>query len=706
MGVSRTFRVNLVLCLTPVLLLGLLRISAAPPPATITLPIEIVGENGSTRTVAFNLPAARAPQVRALSMQIHGISYPDMISVQLNSGPWLPLNNGTVAVAEPGKSYGGIGGALTTLKMTMPLTGGAAADGANTLRFRFNRSNGVVSGFRVIAFNLLGADSAPLLEPSTFTQDDPQNWAAPLTDAASLKAGQELWNHAPLTPGEFRSVPMIHAHCADCHARDGRDLKYFSYSNESIVARSRFHGLSELQGRQIASYIRSLSAPSPGRPWNPPYQPGPGLDTQPAANWAAGAGIGWVLENDSATLPYLFPATAAPTMPALLPRITRDAFRPDGNLNPREIPIAFQLPDWNHWLPQIHPLDAWGPSFAKSEFADWYAPAGASAYAPGKAPAGKPSLRALLASPDLDAAISSGRIVAWFDKWRDARRGFLKPYVEAKTVNWTPELGVKAYSTELWQLVKTWELTQEFGLETRGRDYYGSNGEARTWFNNIPAATAPTSVNIPSGPSGMGGSALTNEYFDASWYQLQILLNSGNHRHRDRTPVDWVYVIGRFLDLHRETHRPEPARLLVAVIKAAQSTDPNLGPENRSQGWNPRQTVDPSIMISEAWAPVMQALPADVRRAATESLLAAWLEKNLQYSLGRYFTPGLSEASYGAPTSIGDISGGKIWKNEPEFRAAGVSAEVLAQLQKWGNAYMDMARRFQYSDSPRRSSAK
>ncbi|PYU19329.1 MAG: hypothetical protein DMG32_24705 [Acidobacteria bacterium] len=51
----------------------------------------------------------------------------------------------------------------------------------------------------------------------------------------------------------------------------------------------------------------------------------------------------------------------------------------------------------------------------------------------------------------------------------------------------------------------------------------------------------------------MGGSALTNEYFDASWYELQMLVNSGNHRHRDRLPVDWVYLIGRYLDVYRES---------------------------------------------------------------------------------------------------------------------------------------------------------
>src|SRR5207249_8229093 len=45
----------------------------------------------------------------------------------------------------------------------------------------------------------------------------------------------------------------------------------------TTLFRSMFHGLSEQQGELVASYIRSLPVPNPGRPWNPPYQPGPGL---------------------------------------------------------------------------------------------------------------------------------------------------------------------------------------------------------------------------------------------------------------------------------------------------------------------------------------------------------------------------------------------------------------------------------------------
>jgi len=195
----------------------------------------------------------------------------------------------------------------------------------------------------------------------------------------------------------------------------------------------------------------------------------------------------------------------------------------------------------------------------------------------------------------------------------------------------------------------------------------------------------------------MGGSALTNEYFDASWYELQMLLNNGNHRHRDRIPVDWVYLVGRFLDLYRESRRAEPARLLVAVIKAMQSTDPSIGPENRGQGWRPSQNVDPTIMVSAVWAPIFQPFSGDIKRAVTESLLAAWLDKNLQYPLARYFTAGLSERSYATPASLGGITGGNVWELAPLFMKAGVNSEIVQQLEKWGRSYTDVAARFQYA---------
>jgi len=154
--------------------------------------------------------------------------------------------------------------------MRVVLRHGIAVTGTNTVRFRFNLTDGVSSGYRVLAWNFLTAEGAEIIPSEEFAEDNPDAWSAPFTDKGSIQAGRELWQAATLTQSSNPDAPRIHAHCADCHAQDGRDLKYFNYSNHSIVTRSRFHGLSTLQGEQIASYIRSLSSPNPGRPWNPP----------------------------------------------------------------------------------------------------------------------------------------------------------------------------------------------------------------------------------------------------------------------------------------------------------------------------------------------------------------------------------------------------------------------------------------------------
>jgi len=671
------------------------------------LPIEVLSADGTAVSRTVTLQPEQAQSARSLWLQIHGVRYAEQASVQVNTSAWIPLNNNTVTIAGPGKSFGGIGGGFATLAMTLPLPNGTVISGVNTIRFRFNQTDGVNSAYRVLVWNFLTIDGRKIIPPDNFAEDLPETWAPPFPDVASIRAGRELWQGASLAVNNLPNSQRIQAHCADCHAQDGRDLKYFNFSNASIIDRSRFHGLSVLQGEQIASYIRSLALPNPGRPWNPPYQPGPGLDEQPISSWAAGAGLDWVLDQDTEALPYLFgqhdarlsgtasnPRGNTASLGELVTHITPETFRPDGNLNPRQIPIALQLPDWSQWLPRVHPKDAWGSAFTQSEFAALYA----GEESPGKTGkiAANPQLRALLAA-DQREDYNVRALVPAFAQWSQARRSFLRRFVDGKTV-WSTALTDKVYSTQLWQLVKTWEMMQEFGLEGRGRDIFGSTADSRSWFNTIPADTAPSAAHIPDGAAGVGGSGLTNEYLSASWYELQIVLNSGNHQHRDRGPVDWVYVIGRFRDLYGETHQPEPARLLVAVIKALQSTDPHLGPDDLSQGWRPEQNVDPRIMVSAAWAPVFKPLPIEVHQALTAALLAAWMDKNLQYPIERHLPMGLrsSAHAYALPHDYADISGGKVWEASQQFRNAGVSPELVRRLQQWGLAYTDRAARIQY----------
>jgi len=621
------------------------------------LPIEIMGADGSQVAVTIELPPASATHVQSLWLQVHGLEYPGLASVRVNNGPWVSLNNQSVAVAQPGLGYGGIGGAFATLKMTLPLAPGSVVDGLNRIAFRFNRTNGVVSGFRVLAFNFLQPDGKPMLPPRAFRAEDPDHWQPPLREPNKIAQGQQLWQSAPLRASSLAGAPAIRAHCSDCHARDGSDLKYFNYSNLSIIARSQFHGLSEQEGQEIASYIRSLDAPHPGRPWNPPYQPGPGMQTRSGEELAAGAGLHWVLDEDSLTLRSLFGKPDATAVSATV-------FAPDGDLKLREIPIAFQMPDWNHWLPQVHPLDAWGEKFARSELSRMYA------------------------SLNAEGSALGGDAPGFFARWLKSRSKFLQPPRKSDAARWSPSLSQSLYATLLWQLVKTWEISHRYGLEASGGDV--------VWKNVMAAGTAPAAVNIPNNANGMAGSGLTNEYFNNAWYELQLLMNAGGHQHHGRDPVDWAYVAGHERELERWSGVPEPGRVLVTAIAAMQATDPMIGPQDNAKGWRPDQTIDPRMMTTPEWSETFAGLPPAQRRAITQAWLRAWLEKCTSYPVVTYFHLAQLSDSYEPPKDLRAISGGKVWESALRFRAAGVDGKLVDRLELWGTQYMAAASLFQY----------
>jgi hypothetical protein len=633
----------------------------------VRLPLEVFLA-GPVESCAVILSAPQAAAARSVWLQIDGLQYSGEASIQINDKPWIPLDNETVTVAQPGRTWGGIGGAVRTLTLVMPLEAGGAHAGPFTVRFRFNATNGVASEFRVLAWNLLTADGTAIVPASEFTEDSP-SWTAPLPGRDAVQSGYNLWRTAPLVASSLPNSPKIRAHCADCHTHDGRDLQYFGFSNASIVARSRFHGLSRTEGEQIASYIRSLPVGHPGRPWNPPYQPGPELGRRQVSEWAAGAGRSAVLDDDTEALPYLASGKS----------VGPDLFRPDGDLAAWKIPIALPLPEWNQWLPVVHPTDAWGEGFSRSDFAALY-----------DGPARR-SLRSALQPGGSDARNTE----ALFRNWSRTRRDFLKSVLPAGT-QWSPELSAKVYSTQLWQLVKTWEMTQDYLLE--GGTAGGNSAGSRMWHNTIAAEAAPSNAGIPDNESGVGGSAVTNAYLSNAWYELQVLLFAGGHGHRNRGPVDWAYLIGRFRDLYLCTHRAEPIRLLIATTKALQSTDPGIGPDDPVRGWRPDESVDPRIMVDTQWRPIFETLPPSVRVSLTEALLTAWMDKNLQYSPAAYLPQGTrrTPGAYKAPAGSAGITGGRVWQAAQAFLEAGVSPELVRRLQLWGRALDDRAARISY----------
>ena len=272
--------------------------------AAVQLPIEVNATDTGSKVESATVDLQNGLVPNRLWLKLHNLTYSTQASVRVNGGDWIDLRNDTpeLTMFDKARNFGGIGGANFTIAVTIDLpasgSGSAVPGGNNTVEFRFNGTDGNASGFRVLDFDFVDSSDTMCVSNGEKTEENPDNWSAPsgYGSSSDINTGETLWRqrnllvNSPLTPNQ-----TIAASCSDCHAQDGLDLKYFSYSNKSIIDRSKFHGLNVNQGSRIAAYIRSLSYSNPGRPWNPPYQPGPGLDAKPIEEWAAGAGIDAVL---------------------------------------------------------------------------------------------------------------------------------------------------------------------------------------------------------------------------------------------------------------------------------------------------------------------------------------------------------------------------------------------------------------------------
>jgi hypothetical protein len=641
-----------------------------PPPPTqgaIVLPIEVMGSDGTTKAVSFTLPSSSGLSGSAsMYLQIHGLEYETEGSIQLNGGSWIALNNQTAKVIGLAKNHGGISGGFSTLPMTVPVPANSLKAGSNTITFRFNATDGNSSGYRVLAFNVQLADGSQLLAQSSFTQDDPSQWKPPLTSSSDIAAGQILWRSANLVqPVGGGATQSIKAHCGDCHAADGRDLKYFNYSNNTIRIRSMFHGLTSTQADQIASYIRTLSTPAPSqaRPWNPPYQPGPGTDSKPVGEWAAGAGLSAILNSDQDMLPYV-----APTL-------TAADFNPKGNLSIRNTPIPFQLLDWNHWLPTIYPADAYGQSFLQSTmYADY----------------GFLNSVLMLNNPNQYSA-NADRVSRWTT---DAMNFFSTLSIPSSTsASWsTPSTAQKLYSIFQWETVKTWEINQVFGLEGMAQSAFGPQADSRAWYSNAPFRTSPTFLEIPGGAAGIQhGSKAGYDSVSNGWYYLQVILNHGNKVQGDNNPVDWQYLYND-ISLQAQYSSPQAIMYLAVLTKALQD-DQNGAPPTAVNGWSLSRN-DPSVLVrgpnmdgdSNIWASMPITTPSNIRSALLNSYMTQWLAAVRQWTPQQFYNSGQTSQTET------NLNGGQEWAGTvaarvgytiPRLHFLGVSDSLTMQLANW-----------------------
>ena len=618
-----------------------------PPTTTaVQLPLEVMGPAGTTVGASFTLPPGSNLNGLQLWLQIHGLKYETEASVQVNGGAWIPINSSTGTVLGQAKVFGGIGGGFSTLKMTLNLPAGSLVTGQNNLTFRFEGTDGVTSGYRVLNFNILSLGSQ-LIPQSSFTWDDPSRWQPPLNNAADIQAGQTLWRTATLTAPGFG---QIQAKCSSCHAQDGRDLKYFNYSNYSIRVRAMFHGLTAQQGDQIASYIRSLNAPAPAsaRPWNPPYQPGPGADSRPVSEWASGAGVDAVVDDDQQMLSYLMPGGSTA------------AWEHNAYLNAREMPIPLQLADWNQWLPKIHPMDSFGAAFSNSTLMALYQ-----------------KLRSEL-RPNDSAAYAAA--ASDFGYWESRDLDFTTPITPASTdPSWqSPNFTNAIYSIRLWSLVKQWELNQEFGLEGMPQAVFGAQSSSRAWYSQMPFVT----FNVPHDARGIGnGLPITSTYDRYRWYHLQLVLNDGNGTAQGTWPIDWGYALGfpsNDLTWDNQTSQSrfaDASLLILWLVKGLQAKDR----QDPSNGWSLVETDPADLVNFPAIASIWNESSTSTKLQMINSYLGVWLRKVQTFTPQQWYASGNANPIFLLDQS-GSLYSSRIAHALPRFRFVGVDSTLLNQL--------------------------
>ncbi len=603
------------------------------------LPLEVLGTGAPSRPVIaeaqLGVDAGKLGSVTQLWFQCHRCGFysapefekasalPAKIkaSVRVLGGaatssntPWVDITDANVTLADDERLHGGVNGGFYTTRITLPLDAATRArlvalPSTNRIQFRFNGTDGESNGFRVLNLQLQDA-SAIQLDSTTVQRFDPRTERdASGIAAADAAAGKTLWYAQGKIAKSAIVTRKLQAACASCHADNGRDLQYFNYSNNAIVQRSRFHGLSETQGKQIVAFLRSslqnVAYVDQARPWNPPYQPGPGLDCNSAdcaTRWSAGAGLEAVLHTPADAVKALFGKPLDAPL-ALTQADVDQVMNPNATMNAREVAVPMQFPDWNAWLPTIHPLDIWPTQADGSGFTngimhptnglqnpngrylalvEWFQknknPNGNLADWSHLIPDLRVQINAMINMTGWDAytflggsrgnhIADSGKYGAQIGAARLQSLASSTTMAAGKAGAFTTNAFIERSVASVlhWNAVKQWELAQDYALEGNQTWFIGDKdqttgawkgrGEAHGWpFNTVSLFFLAPHMVYQEDKNASG--QVTREWYTAweadnivasyyrsnQWYQLQMTVNPGGQSGWVNYPMDWPYL--------------------------------------------------------------------------------------------------------------------------------------------------------------------
>jgi len=274
-----------------------------------------------------------------------------------------------------------------------------------------------------------------LIPKSSYAAYDPSSFPS---FGGNASTGSTLWHTATLKePNGYFPAHASQAHCNSCHTTDGNDLKYFAYHPYVIKVAAIHRGLTETQANDIVAYIASLSTAYSGKPWDPPYQSAPGMDSVTQANWSAGGGLDWCLTYDADTKTYLVPSGSYAQ------------WVPNGTVNVRNIPTFRCLPPWSVWLPETAPEDYWHYVLN----ADWTTTTSYTRYA------------AIVAS--LPNNFSTYQAATYFNNFLNSFNDlpFSTGHPDAVASKWPTQSAYQQYGTEKWLNLRIWEFMNQGALQ-------------------------------------------------------------------------------------------------------------------------------------------------------------------------------------------------------------------------------------------------
>lgn len=771
-----TFASILVLAVGAIVLTSAYQLQRHTARNTVRLPIEVLGQDGHTESVTVDISSGA---VDSLYLRVHNITYhwseyaengtdpyftqsdqeryDEKASFRINDGPWVGITEDRVTCRFPEKAFDCLSGPLATkaLRLKVAATGsGAWVNGSNTIDFRFNGTDGYTSGYRVIGLDVMSG-SQSLLRDTDFVWDDPSQWTAPYANPSAVSEGADLWSQRNLlVESSLPDAPSIVASCADCHARDGRDLKYFNFSNKSIISRSRFHGLTDDQGRKIASYIRSVDLGLPngytvneaGRPWNPPYQPGPGLDERPVELWAAGAGVDCIAQRDIDSAPFMFPDASSRALlespqhdpnlgvdcQSLRGRISMTSDRsalngfvhPDSTLNNREVPTV-QWPDIFEWWPDIHPVDIWDVATVSSQ--EWY-----QNYLSIHNDL-ESRRNEMIQKARAEAGEARGNIDDRLDTALGKRLDRFNRWDPPTSANFSTEFE-KRYSARQFLAIKTWEVMHEHDLEGLGADIYGPegqndaetwgpnegsipnnrfiSGQDRVWFNNANIYDTSPHKNqrtccgasgVPEYGSDDGGThrnARSRSYWGDAWYDVALTLSPGNRMGRGNDPFDWNYNSMHIQNTSSWSNN-QGIRYFRHYITGIQQHNrfykPDSGTRAEKKSSWPRSMHGHSLQKLEVWEVqnMLGAMDATVRNELTEAAILSWVRMSNRYNVDDWALAGGNNNDIPPPTYAPELKNTIEWSSNRadmfysmlnRWSSRQLSQQVLDAAARWGES--------------------